>query len=248
MQWFLSQFQHLHRAPLDWSLPRYAAHALRITIAVWLVVTLACVLAGLVAGRPKKPFGEFQPYTIYTTFVMGVAAFVCWQCARLSQAGTRRLWLLMCVGFAFLAADDLLQIHENLDKLAHAILGADPKNRITDHLDDLIVLGYGLAGIILLYQRRREILNLRYFVRGVIWAVVFFLVMVCFDFKPRWLLENTSVSPVVLAPVAAILEEAFKGLGASMFFWTFVVSRQQYRMNSDESALSTTEAWAGDRQ
>ncbi len=56
------------------------------------------------------------------------------------------VWAIIASGFLFLAADEVLRIHENLDKLIHYVFGLKETN-LTDRIDDLIVGMYGLVGI-----------------------------------------------------------------------------------------------------
>lgn len=55
------------------------------------------------------------------------------------------LWLVIAFGFFFLAADELFQIHENLDNQVHQLLYLQ-ESAFTDRLDDLLVGLYGVTG------------------------------------------------------------------------------------------------------
>jgi hypothetical protein len=68
---------------------------------------------------------EYRPFTIYTVVLLAVGVVVCAQCARLAGRGVRTTWTVLAIGFAFLALDDLTQIHE----------GLDPKAKLPDLLD-----------------------------------------------------------------------------------------------------------------
>lgn len=75
-------------------------------------------------------------------------------------ASPRAIWLVMAVGFFYLGLDDVLQIHENIDKWIHALLHAQPDN-LTDRIDDLLVLLYGLIGLAVMWRSRRDLLAYR---------------------------------------------------------------------------------------
>jgi hypothetical protein len=65
------------------------------------------------------------------------------------------IWRLLAVGFVFLAADEMLKIHEETDKLLHKLLGiTEPP--LTDHLDDVILVLYAVAGLCALVRYRTE--------------------------------------------------------------------------------------------
>jgi hypothetical protein len=132
----------------------------------------------------------------------------------------------MTVVFAFLAADDLFLIHENIDKVIHWIFGGDAKDHLTKHLDDMIVLVYGIIGAIIVWRRRSEVLNLRYFVAGMGTALALLVTMVFLDATGGKLIG-------VKEEVAVILEESTKGLGATAFFVTLVAARTQLRRRSE---------------
>ena len=64
-----------------------------------------------------------------------------------AACGFARFWRLAAIGFVWLGCDDLFTLHEQIDRGVHAVLGWDPEDPITDHLDDLIVAGYGVLAL-----------------------------------------------------------------------------------------------------
>jgi hypothetical protein len=68
--------------------------------------------------------------------------------------------------------------------------------------------------------------------------------MLFLDVRPRWLIENTFAPPHFSNDVATILEESFKGLGACLFLWTFIVCREQYRRHRCDEGAASAEASA----
>jgi hypothetical protein len=231
MERVIHAFAHLHHAPADWSLDRYAAHALRLAMIAWSVVTAACMVSGVAVGEPQRYFGEFTPYTVYVVFVLGTCAFVCGQNSAVATDRLSGFWKIVCVGCAAMAIDDLTTVHENLDNLVHYLAGADRTDPFTTHLDALIVLGYGLIGLIVVAWWWRDVRRLPWLVPAGTVAGAAFLAMVFFDLRGGRLLG-------LYGDAAYIAEEALKGLCATLLFWTFVVARQQYRLRIRE----TTEA------
>ncbi len=66
------------------------------------------------------------------------------------------VWLLIALGFLFLAVDEVAKIHESLDHFVHRLLHR-PETGLTDRLDDAILLGYGSSGVAVLYVYRSEL-------------------------------------------------------------------------------------------
>jgi hypothetical protein len=149
-------------------------------VANGLVFGLA-VMLGYLAGSPARHFGESG----FTTWVSGAQllaiSVVTWKIWRLRGGRFVRdawraphvVWLLIAAGFLFLTIDELVQIHEQLDRWIHAVLGIT-ETAVTDRLDDVLILGYGLVGLGVLYQYRRE---LRLFRRDVVLIIVGFVLL-----------------------------------------------------------------------
>jgi hypothetical protein len=133
-------------------------------------------------GNPHWFFGERKAGT-YLSFLSLVATGVVSACIarRLGPVPFARFWWAAAVGFVWLGCDDLFVLHERIDRGVHAVLGLDPDHPITDHLDDAIVAGYGVAALALAYVHRAQLASLRWM--GVILGVAFglFAAMVVVD-------------------------------------------------------------------
>jgi len=90
------------------------------------------------------------------------------------------VWLLIALGFLFLAVDEVAKIHESLDRFAHRLLQR-PETALTDRLDDAILLGYGLSGMAVLYAYRSELISYRPVLPLVVCGFVLFLFMGLLD-------------------------------------------------------------------
>ena len=62
-------------------------------------------------------------------------------------------WILLAIGFAFLAMDDKFMFHERLDKAIHSALQWH-ETKLSDRIDDIIVGAYGLIGLIFIVLNR----------------------------------------------------------------------------------------------
>jgi hypothetical protein len=128
---------------------------------------LVAILLGLsTTGKPSRYFGEGR----FTTFVSCVQLLVVtllstrivlarrsWSYTVDPSAAAAWVWGLIAGGFAFLAADEALQIHERLDFVIHKALDIR-ETALTDRLDDAIIATYALFGAGILWYFRRELL------------------------------------------------------------------------------------------
>jgi hypothetical protein len=120
--------------------------------------------------------------------------------------GLSRIWLLMAAGFIYLALDEALSLHERLDIFIHHVFAIE-ETGITDRLDDVIVLFFGIVGAVVMFFHRREFRLLNGFRRLLVPGFVFLVLMVAFD-----TLNNGSS---VLGPIGArwpFLAPAFEKL------------------------------------
>ena len=225
MNKLLQDIQNLHRAPDDWDLEVYAPHAWRATRNVWIFMIGLCIVLGAVLPphNPAKMFDEYRPFTIYTVILLAICGVVCAQCARLAGNRGRDAWVLMAIGFSFLAVDDLTGIHERLDKILNHSVGFDPKATLPDLLDAGIVVLYGIIGVIVLFYHRHHFFKLEGFPIGITRAAGAAVAMVILDVLGD--LANEQLSKVLLG----ILEDSLEALAVSYFFWTFVTARFQLR-------------------
>ncbi|WP_319548238.1 hypothetical protein [Desulfogranum marinum] len=66
------------------------------------------------------------------------------------------VWLIIALGFLFLAVDELFLVHENIDYFIHDVFNME-ETALTDRIDDFLVGLYGLAGIGVLFVFRDEL-------------------------------------------------------------------------------------------
>lgn len=90
------------------------------------------------------------------------------------------IWAIVSLGFSFLALDDLLMIHEWLDKVIHGVVGFE-ETGWSDRIDDLIVGLYGVLAIGGLVYYRQEVKKYRVVLPTVIIGFVLLFLMVIID-------------------------------------------------------------------
>ena len=155
----------------------------------FLAVLLALGLGFAWHQNPTAYTGEGDPITwlsfAHLLVISGLAGgvFYCRTGGNLDLAVWRHpafVWLLITLGFLFLAVDEVAKIHESLDRFAHRLLQR-PETALTDRLDDAILLGYGLSGMAVLYAYRSELISYRPVLPLVICGFVLFLFMGLLD-------------------------------------------------------------------
>lgn len=118
-------------------------------------------------ATPCHWFGERHLMTWISGFQLAATAWFAWKIWLERKAGEifkwknpSTVWIIMSFGFFFLTLDELAKIHENLDALVHKIFNLT-ETAITDRIDDLLLLLYGLIGIAVLFRYRSEFLKYR---------------------------------------------------------------------------------------
>jgi hypothetical protein len=176
------------------------------------------IATGVLVAIPILVAGFFwtEVFEVVSVIVLLAIAAVCariYAVRRRPEAtwfgGTERIWLLISLGFVFLALDEALSIHEAIDVLIHRVL-AMRETWFTDRIDDIIILVYGVLGILILFAHRAEFRGLagyrRYFVVGFLLLAV----MVALDLlsNRRDFLHATGLAHSWVPSVHHVLEVA----------------------------------------
>jgi hypothetical protein len=119
-------------------------------------------LGNALHGKPDHFFREQAAGTYWSGLQILFVAFTAARvalAARAAPAGSpiaagASFFTFAAASFAFLAVDELARLHEQLEDLLVAHDGPGPKPPLLDRIDDLIVLGYGLAGAAVLFRVR----------------------------------------------------------------------------------------------
>lgn len=127
----------------------------RLVITV-LVLNAIMILLGYLDDNIFKHYGERMAGTyisVILLLLLGVTNFRIYLLRR-----SHLIWLLMAVGFVFLAYDDQFKFHEGLDRDIHRFFGMT-QTPLTDRLDDFIIGAYAILGAGALYLTRAEIMR-----------------------------------------------------------------------------------------
>ena len=119
-----------------------------------LLVTFAISSAIALGHPPDLHFREEGFLTYVSCLQLLIAAVISGKIfnfikdnANYRSFGKKIVWLVISLGFLFLALDDAFEIHEEIDFLLHDVLNIEQTN-MTDLLDDLIVGAYILIFLI----------------------------------------------------------------------------------------------------
>jgi len=133
-------------------------------------------------AMPSRYFREHTAGTYYSgALLITAGALAACVARRAGPASFRRFWAMAAAGFVYLGLDDVLRIHEEMDRSIHRFLGWDPEHWLTDHLDDAIVVFYGVVASAWAYYHREALLRLRWAARGLAVAFIGFGVMTVLD-------------------------------------------------------------------
>ncbi len=182
---------------------------------------VVAVYLGTSTKNPLKFFEEGQFITwVSALHLIAVAVFsfmiLNYRCQEQKSPCWRSpsvIWLLVAVGFIFLAGDELLQLHEKADTMIHHIL-AMKETRMSDRIDDLIIGVYLLVGAAFLYGYRQELLCYMRIYPFIITGFVISIIMVFLDMYTN-LAPGDWISPTIYR--LSIVEDALK-IYAELFF------------------------------
>ena len=134
-------------------------------------------------------------------------------------------WAIIAVGFFFLAADELYEIHEWLDELIHQVFGMQ-ETALTDHIDDVLIGIYGIVAIIILSINHNEIRKFPESFPFLFGGFLLLFLMVCLDFITNridfismFFEENLAI---LIYSWLSILEDSFKVFAEGFFVLAFL--------------------------
>ncbi|MCB1498490.1 MAG: hypothetical protein KDK07_01670 [Bauldia sp.] len=199
--------------------------------------------AAIISALVTVSFSVAGLSEILSAIILVTISFICCQIHQLRRepgrsalAGASRIWLLMALGFAYLALDEALSFHEGIDQLIHTLF-AIKETRLTDRIDDLIVLLYGIVGAIVLFLHRVEFRSFTGFLHLFVLGFLLLLLMVVLDLATnrKDILIGIGV-PRSWVPSARhwleVGEEVAKLLAETVFLLGFVRIRQQSEADS----------------
>jgi hypothetical protein len=136
-----------------------------------LALIFFAILLGLYRrGNPTRHFNEGRFTTVVSCvqlLAVSVLSFKIFTLRRQAPAAGRTktgfayaIWLLIAIGFVYLACDEAFQFHEKLGITVRRALDL-PKGPLSKRFNDVLIGLYGLIGLGTLWICRREILAFR---------------------------------------------------------------------------------------
>ncbi|WP_341212308.1 hypothetical protein [uncultured Limimaricola sp.] len=208
-------------------------------IHAFITAGLALVLAiatGIALQDLDHQFRESGIVTYTSAALLALTAATSLRIGRLRREGAgwswrdpRIVWLAIGLGFVWLALDDLAQIHENLDRLLHRLAGIE-ETPLTDRLDDLIILAYGLIGAGVMWACRSELRRFPQMLGWLATGAALLVLQVAIDAllnDASWVLFSgfSAARPDLAHDLGEILEESVKLLAEAAFLSGFIRAR-----------------------
>lgn len=209
----------------------------RFTAALLLFDAVAFATPLLLGVPPIAYARDLNPVVPVSVGQLLAVAWLAWGVYRLRRCVPPRkrrspavLWALIAGGFLYLALDEALRFHENLDVRIHRLLQLQP-TPWTNRLDDLIVASYAIVGGASLLAGRGELAPFRaawpYLAAG--FALTFGMVALDILTHDETLLGAWFDDPrrrVLWHQWLSAVEELFKLLAEAFFVGALFVCRQ----------------------
>lgn len=215
---------------------------IRLALVFWQLAAAIILSAGLELAfsmYKRMPFDENGVITLLSVCQLLVIAFISFAVWKLRNGpGPIRwkdkslIWLIMGVGFVFLALDEKVLIHEGLDRSFHK-LAHMKETGWTSRLDDLLVGVYGIIGLATLWFYSKEMLRFRRCILflGAGFAALFMSVIAdASSSRPdffNWLVGEQG-APLV-REIAEVVEEGCKVLAEALFLTGFASALAEVR-------------------
>jgi len=209
-----------------------------IRMALFLFAALTVILyVSWMSGPFFYHFTGIRTVTLYSFAQITATALAAFAVARHYGAGSgsilknarARPFFISGVGFSFLALDEILSLHENMDKLIHAIFRMK-ETPWTDHIDDLIVLAYGVVAFYFIKEFFAEFGKQPFMIPMIACGVGFFFFMVGADFMSNneqtyglfFLVDVDSSDLIHMRDVLRMLEDSAKLIAGTFFLTAFL--------------------------
>lgn len=217
-------------------------------IPVWVflflfVGTLISVLAG---QKPSRQYKEGHIFTLFSTTLLGFTGLTALLVYRKRSAGRESfrqrirapefLWILIGGGFIYLALDEVACIHEKMGEMIRIGLRLE-ETPLTDRIDGVLVVIYGMIGLWALWVYRQEMRFFKTIRAGLTIGFILLAVSLSFD-----LLTDDSTLFRMWLPEAwwrvvfewtGAFEDACKIMAVAFFLSAFLEARVSARKDQE---------------
>lgn len=219
---------------------------IRLVFFLVLILNSLAVSAGVIiySYTHVDPFSEGGFITKLSVFQLLVTSWLSYKIFQARRAMSRHslsrdssaVWLIVALGFLFLAVDDIYMIHENLDHLIHEVFNMQ-ETAITDRIDDFLVGLYGLAGIGVLIVFRDELKTYKEVFPFFICGFILLFIMVSLDM----LINRNDILPLifdhdqvdVLIVWITLAEDSLKVFAEAFFILAFYAVLQKAKQHME---------------
>ena len=213
-----------------------------ILLTVVLIMTAAAIvlLIAWTTGPFYYHFAELRLITAYSCLQLLATMYASlYSCRSLEEESSlkwrknpsARPFFISAAGFLFLGFDEILSIHENIDKFIHFALRMK-ETAWTDHIDDFIILAYGLAALFFIKDFLREFKRHPYMIGLIICGLFSFFMMFWLDFVSNntetftcFFFRGTSYGELRhIQDIFRMVEDSVKVLGEAFFLSAFAAA------------------------
>ena len=219
----------------------------KLVLLITLFLNFIFIVIGILIGNPiEQYFSKEASYITWVSFfqllIIANLSLQIYKSVKNKQVkqlwkSPALLWGIIALGFLYLAVDEVIRIHENLDNIIHRVFHLK-KTAITDRLDDAIIGFYGLVGVGVLYYFRSELKKYKKSFPLFLIGFVLLFLMVIIDMSNnnidviKMLVSDHNLRHTVFS-ISKVLEDSLKLIAESFFIGAFY-----FCFKSSKSALN----------
>ena len=207
-----------------------AKSVLKVVISIDIIIIILALVLG---ETPGQYFNEWTFVTYFSSLQLLGASVVARKIFNIQKSKSKLrglrapyfIWGIIALAFAFMAFDEVAQVHEGIDFGIRKIFNI-PKSGRYCRIDDVIIGFYGLIGIIVLYFYRNELKKFRKIFPLLLFGFFLFFCTVALNIlsnKKLIFLVLTSNSDAVhiIKSWLGFFEESFKIIAEGIFLGAF---------------------------
>ncbi|WP_439183592.1 hypothetical protein [Carboxylicivirga taeanensis] len=196
---------------------------------------LFVIFSGIYKLNVSTEFEEYGLGTDYSVLLLLIVALITSAIYFIQHnyaSSSSLLWLLISIGFVFLAMDEQFMIHEKMDHFIHHVLQIQ-ETSLSDRIDDVIILLYGVIGLVTLAKFRHQLLNCKpgllvLILGGALLAASVVLDIVTNDDTLAQLVSTNQDKLHAIHHLGTITEEVCKIFSETCFIAAFLIYLRHY--------------------